>query len=149
MSFSLCSICRVRHWSHTLHLLQLGWNAQQGRAFQSACSACPVCSRGWHTPDKGPAGSPRPRRALNPCPLSSAALRPLSCCLFVLGYSPLYTPTPLWEKSTFALPSLANRRGLCSILMAAQSLQGSHDKSSGICCWGDPLKHKSGSSVCV
>ena len=83
-----------------------------------------------------PGGSPRLRRTLNLCPLSSAALWLVSRCLFVLGFSPLYTPIPLWEKSTFAFQSLANRRGLYYILMAAPGLQGSDDKSSDVCCRG-------------
>lgn len=95
-----------------------------------------------------PDGSPRLRTALNLCPLSSAALWLVSRCLFVLGFSPLYTPIPLWEKSTFAFQSLANRRGLYYILMAAPGLQGSDDKSSDV-VGGDPLKHKFGSSVCL
>lgn len=93
-----------------------------------------------------PVGHPGSGEPLTP---ALCHLLPFCCCLFVLGFSPLYIPTPLWEKSTFALQSLANRRGLYSIPMAAPGLQGSHDKSSGVCCQGDPLKHKFGSCVCV
>lgn len=95
-----------------------------------------------------PVGHPGPGEPLTP---ALCHLLPLGhcCCLFVLGFSPLSTPTPLREKSTFAFWSLANRRGLCSIPVAAPGLQGSHDKSSGVCCQGDPLKHKLGNSVCL
>lgn len=96
-----------------------------------------------------PVGHPGSGEPLTPALCHLLPPRPLRCCLFVLGSSPLYAPTPLWEKSTFAFQSLANRKGLCSIPMAAPGLQGSHDKSSGVCCQGDPLKHKFGSSVCV
>lgn len=124
----------------------------------SSCSPDGRCSLGlgvlkgllWVSCDKNPRVSPVGHPGSGE-PLTPALchLLPFCCCLFVLGFSPLYIPTPLWEKSTFALQSLANRRGLYSIPMAAPGLQGSHDKSSGVCCQGDPQKHKFGSCVCV
>lgn len=53
----------------------------------------------------------------------------VSCHLFVLAFSPSCAPITLWEKSTFAFQSLANRRGLYCILMAALGLQGCDDEA--------------------